>query len=91
MTKEISHILEVNGVNLEELTETVIRRAAEENRPQWDVLKEELLKIAQGQTDQSKAQEHNKKINTSITSDKNLINGGVKDGSKKNVFYTDNK
>lgn len=60
MTKEISHILEVNGVNLEELTETVIRRAAEENRPQWDVLKEELLKIAQGQTDQSKAQEHKK-------------------------------
>ena len=83
--REIVNLLELNGVDLGKLTETVIRRAAEENRPQWDVLKEELLKIAQGQTDQGKAQEHNKKINTSITSDKNLINGGVKDGREKNV------
>ena len=60
MNKEISHILEVNGVDLGELTETVITRASLENRPQCDVLKEELLKIAQGQTDQSKAQEHKK-------------------------------
>lgn len=83
--REIVNLLELNGVDLGKLTEIVIKRAAEENRPQWDVLKEELLKIAQGQTDQSKAQEHNKKINTSITSDKNLINGGVKDGREKNV------
>ena len=60
MTKEISKLLEINGVDLGKLTEVVITRAAEENRPQWDVLKEELLKIAQGQTDQSKAQEHKK-------------------------------
>lgn len=60
MNKEIAHILEVNGVDLGELTETVITRASLENRPQWYVLKEELLKIAQGQTDQSKAQEHKK-------------------------------
>lgn len=77
MTKEISHILEVNGVNLEELTETVIRRAAEENRPQWDVLKEELLKIAQSSTDQSKSNEHIKKSNAIITpiSDRNKKEG----------------
>lgn len=81
MTKEISHILEVNGVNLEELTETVIRRAAEENRPQWDVLKEELLKIAQGQTDQSKAQEQLIKTSNNIITS----NGGNSNGRKKNV------
>ena len=76
MTKDISHLLEVSGVDLSKLTETVIRRAAKENRPQWDVLKEELLKIAQCPADQNMDKEHNKKINTSITSDKNLINGG---------------
>ena len=81
MTKEISHIFEVNGVNLEELTETVIRRAAEENRPQWDVLKEELLKIAQGQTDQSKAQEQLIKTSNNIITS----NGGNSNGRKKNV------
>ena len=58
--REIVNLLELNGVDLGKLTEIVIRRAAEENRPQWDVLKEELFKIAQGQTDQSKAQEHKK-------------------------------
>lgn len=73
---KISKLLELNGVDLSELTETVITRAAAENRPQWDVLKEELLKIAQSSTDQSKSNEHNKKINNSITSDENLINGG---------------
>lgn len=78
---EISKLLELNGVDLSKLTETVITRAAAENRPQWDVLKEELLKIAQGQTDQSKAQEHiTKTSNNIITS-----NGGNSNGRKKNV------
>ena len=78
---EIAHILEVNGVELSELTETVIVRAAKENRPQWDVLKEELLKIAQGQTDQSKAQEHLIKTSNNIIT----LNGGNSNGRKKNV------
>ena len=74
--REIVNLLELNGVDLGKLTEIVIKRAAEENRPQWDVLKEELLKIAQCPVDQNMDKEHNKKINTSITSDENLINGG---------------
>ena len=78
---EISHILEVNGVDLSQLTETVIIRAAKENRPQWDVLKEELLKIAQGQTDQSKAQEQFNKTSSNIIT----LNGGNSNGRKKNV------
>ena len=78
---EISHILEVNGVDLSQLTETVIIRAAKENRLQWDVLKEELLKIAQGQTDQSKAQEHLIKTSNNIITS----NGGNSNGRKKNV------
>lgn len=78
---EISHILEVNGVDLSKLTETVIIRAAKENRPQWDVLKEELLKIAQGQTYQSKAQEHITKTSSNIITS----NGGNSNGRKKNV------
>ena len=78
---EISKLLELNGVDLSELTETVITRAAAENRPQWDVLKEELLKIAQGQTDQSKAQEHITKTSSNIITS----NGGNSNGRKKNV------
>ena len=83
--REIVNLLELNGVDLGKLTEIVIKRAAKENRPQWDVLKEELLKIAQCPADQNMDKEHNKKINNSITSDENLINGGVKDGREKNV------
>ena len=78
---EISKLLELNGVDLSELTETVITRAAAENRLQWDVLKEELLKIAQGQTDQSKAQEHITKTSSNIITS----NGGNSNGRKKNV------
>ena len=78
---EIAHILEVNGVDLSQLTETVIIRAAKENRPQWDVLKEELLKIAQGQTGRSKAQEHLIKTSNNIITS----NGGNSNGRKKNV------
>ena len=78
---EISKLLELNGVDLSKLTETVITRAAAENRLQWDVLKEELLKIAQGQTDQSKAQEHITKTSSNIITS----NGGNSNGRKKNV------
>ena len=78
---DIAKLLEVNGVDLSQLTETVIIRAAKENRPQWDVLKEELLKIAQGQTDQSKAQEHLIKTSNNIITS----NGGNSNGRKKNV------
>lgn len=73
---DIAKLLEVNGVDLSQLTETVIIRAAKENRPQWEILKEELLKIAQCPAYQNMDKEHNKKINNSITSDENLINGG---------------
>ena len=79
--REIVNLLELNGVDLGKLTEIVIKRAAEENRPQWDVLKEELLKIAQGQTDQSKAQEHLIKTSNNIITS----NGGNSNGRKKNV------
>ena len=78
---DIAKLLEVNGVDLSQLTETVIIRAAKENRPQWDVLKEELLKIAQGQTDQSKAQEQFNKTSSNIITS----NGGNSNGRKKNV------
>ena len=79
--REIVNLLELNGVDLGKLTEIVIKRAAEENRPQWDVLKEELLKIAQGQTDQSKAQEQFNKTSSNIIT----LNGGNSNGREKNV------
>ena len=50
---------------MDELIRKVIHRSYVENRPQGEILKEELLKIekAQGTTDQSKSPEHDKNIN----------------------------
>lgn len=75
---EIATLLEVNGVDLSKLTEVVITRAAKENRPQFDVLKEEILKIAKDSTDQSKSPRHNKKFNDIITP---IINRNKKEGN----------
>lgn len=69
MIRETAKLLEENGVDLSKLTEVVITRAAKENRPQWDVLKEELIKIAQCPADKNMDKEHNipKKIISPIS------------------------
>lgn len=61
---EVSKLLEERGIDLSKLTEVVITRAAKENRPQWDVLKEELIKIAQCPSSLNMDKEHVNTINS---------------------------
>lgn len=70
-------ILDIANVNMEELVRTVINRASAENRPQADVLKEELIKIAQCHTDQDNDKEHIKTFNDIISPGENIDNGQV--------------
>ena len=70
---EVNEILD--KVNMEELVRTVIKRAAAEDRPRGDVLKEELIKIAQCHTDQDNDKEHNKIFNNIIAPGENIDNG----------------
>lgn len=74
---DIASLLETNGVDLSKLTEVVITRAAKENRPQWDVLKEELLKIAQCPADQNMDKEHSEMSMNIIPHDCNIEHGQV--------------
>ena len=72
---EVDEILD--KVNMEELVRTVFNRAKEEARPEGDVLKEELIKIAQCHTDQDNDKEHNKTFNNIIAPGENIDNGQV--------------
>lgn len=53
-------LLDIAEIDMEVLVRKVITRANKENRPQGDILKEELIKIAHNSTDQSMRNEHNK-------------------------------
>ncbi|NLK93897.1 MAG: hypothetical protein GX275_01720 [Clostridiales bacterium] len=70
-------LLDIVNIDMEGLVRKVINRAAFENRPQGDILKEELIKIAQNSTDQSMSNEHTKNINYSIADDEYIDNGQV--------------
>lgn len=67
-------LLEISNIDFEELTRTVIKRAASENRAQGDVLKEELLKKAQNSTDQSMSNERRYNTNAIIAPNEGLDN-----------------
>lgn len=70
-------ILDLANINMEELVKKVINRSDKENRPRGDVLKEELIKIAQCHTDQDNDKEHNKISNNIIAPGENIDNGQI--------------
>ena len=67
-------ILDIANINMEELVRTVINRVSAENRAQADVLKDELIKIAQCHTDQDNDKEHTKTFNNIIADDEDIDN-----------------
>lgn len=72
-------LFDITNINMEHLVRTVITRAKEEDRPQGDILKEEIMKIAQCPTDQDKDIEHSESFDNIIPPGTDIDNNQVYD------------